>query len=153
MHQSKTTDSMKNHCLCIDKVMPLWKLLNAGRSRKTNVVRAFSLTELVWVSAFFIVKNSGMFLTIWSIFLWNFFKLFESKKCLFKNVSECFVSGLALQRWILVRPCGWDKMTKVGGKWFPAFSNVVIDLCVVGQQINGFVLEKLISISFIVPLK
>ena len=94
----------------------------------------------------------GTLLPVGSIFCWDFSNFFESFKCFFKDIFEYLVRGLACNRWSPFRPCGQDEMTKVGSKWFPVLWEVSFDLLAVGYQINAFVLEKLFSIHFIVPL-
>jgi hypothetical protein len=73
--------------------VPLRKLLDVDRSRKTFRERAISSTVLVWVSAFIIGGSSGTLLTVGSIISWDFCKRFESFESLFKDILEYLVRG------------------------------------------------------------
>ena len=63
-------------------------------------------------------------------------KFFESFKCFFKNIFEYLVRGLACDRWSPFGPCGWDKMTKVGSKWFLVLWEVSFDLLAIGYLLS-----------------
>ena len=105
---------------------------------------------LYWYLPLSVLEVRGRFCLLGAYFAGTL-KFFESFKCFFKNIFEYLVRGLACDRWSPFRPCGWDKMTKIGSKWFLVLWEVSFDLLAIGYQINTFVLEKLFLIHFIVP--